>query len=83
MYSTNVYVSILLRTTETHQVQFFIEAVDVKYYQNGTVSAGNDVMLNLPRSVVVASHDDQNKGIFLTTSSDKVTVIAQSLSAHI
>ena len=52
------------------------------YYYNGTVSADNEVILNLPLSIVVSSINDQNKGIYLTTSSDSVTVIGQNLRSH-
>ena len=40
------------------------------------------VILNLPRSVQVTSQHDQDKGIYLTTSSRKVTVIGQSVRRH-
>ena len=78
----DVNVSILLTTTETRQVQYSIEAMGVNYFHTGIVSAGNDVMLNLPASVEVTNHEDQDKGIYLTTNSDKVTVIGQSLEVH-
>ena len=34
--------------------------------------------MNLSESVIVSSYNDQNKGIYVKTSSDKVTVIGQS-----
>ena len=81
--------SILLTTTETDPVEYSIETVRVNYYVNetvpagtvsvGTVSAGNDVILNLSTTLEVASDNDQHNGIYLTTSSNKVTVIGQSL----
>ena len=80
-FDTYVNVSILLTTTETHQVQYSIEALGENYH-SGNVSAGNDVVLNLTTTIEVASPDDQNKGIYLTTNSDKVTVIGQSLGVH-
>ena len=43
-----------------------------KYYSN-------EVMLNLSSSIGVSSHNDQDKGIYLTTSSDNVTVIGQNI----
>ena len=74
---STAYISVLLITTEIHPVTYSIEAPGVGYYHKGIVSAGNEVILNLPSSVEV-SHD-QNKGIYLTTSSDNVTVIGQNL----
>ena len=66
-------------STETCPVQYSIEAPAVSYYHNGTISTGSRVILNLPRSAQVTSQLDQNKGIYLTTSSHKVTVIVQSV----
>ena len=78
-YANNNDVSILLTTNETQPVQYSVEAPGVGYYYIGTVSADNEVILNLPLSVVVSSIYDQNKGIYLITSSDSVTVIGQNL----
>ena len=75
-------VSVLLTTTETYPVQYSIKVPGMDYYNNGILSAGNDVIINLPISVEVGSHNDQDKGIYLTTSSGKVTVIGQSLNDH-
>ena len=72
-------ISLLLTTTETQPVQYFVEAPGVGYYYNGTVSVDNEVILNLPSSVEVSSIYDQNKGVYLTTSSDSITVIGQNL----
>ena len=75
-------ISILLITNETHPVQYYIEAPGVGYYRNGTVSVGDEVILNLPRSIQVSSVYHQNNGIYLTTSSDNVTVIGQNLYTY-
>ena len=72
-------ISILLIITEVHPVSYSIEAPGVGYYHKGIISAGNEVILNLPSSVEVSSYHDQDKGIYLTTSSDNVTVIGQNL----
>ena len=75
-------VSILLTTTEVYPVIYFIEAPGVGYYHRGIISAGNEVMLNLSSSIAVSSHHDQDKGIYLATSSDNVAVIGQNLLLH-
>ena len=72
-------VSILLTTTEVYPVTYFIEAPGVGYYHRGIISAGNEVMLNLSSSIAVSSHNDQDKGIYLTTSSDNIAVIGQNI----
>ena len=75
-------VSILLTTTEAYPVTYFIEAPSVGYYHRGIISAGNEVIFNLSSNIGVLSHDDQDKGIYLTTSSDNVTVIGQNLKSN-
>ena len=72
-------ISILLITSETQPVQYFMEAPGVGYYRNGSISAGDEVILNLPSSIEVSSVYHQMHGIYLATSSDKVTVIGQNL----
>ena len=81
-YPDSAGISILLITSETQPVQYYIEAPGVGYYHNGTVSAGDEVILNLPSSIQVSTVYHQNNGIYLTTSSDKVTVIGQNLKSH-
>ena len=75
-------ISILLITTEVHPVLYSIEAPGVGYYHKGNISAGNEIILNLPSSVEVSSYHDQDKGIYLTIDSDNVTVIGQNLKRH-
>ena len=72
-------ISILLITSEAQPVQYYMEAPGIGYYRNGTITAGDEVILNLPSSIEVSSVYHQNNGIYLTTSSDKVTVIGQNL----
>ena len=72
--------SLILVSTETQPAYYSVEAPGVGYYKNGTILANDRVTVNLSRSVIVSSYNDQNKGIYLKTSSDKVTVIGQSAS---
>ena len=74
-------ISILLTTSDMQEVQYSIEAPGVGYYHNGTISPGDEVILNLPSSVEVLSYNDQDMGIYLIASSDKVTVIGQNLDS--
>ena len=71
-------ISVVLITGDAHQVTYSIEAPSVGYYHNGTLSASHEVILNLSSSVQVLSHDDRDKGIYLTASSENLTVIGQS-----
>ena len=70
-------------TTDSQPVSYFIEGPGISFHQNGTVSADNEARIQLPSTAEVTSIVEQNKGIYLKTSSDSVTVIGQSLhSAH-
>ena len=62
------------------QVQYSIEAPGVGYYHNGNISAGDEAILNLPHTIKVSSYTDQDKGIYLAASSDKITVIGQNMN---
>ena len=73
-------ISILLTTTETHQVQYFIEVPSINYYHTGFLSVSRRVILYLPRSLEATYYFDQEKGISLTANSDKVTVIGLHMS---
>ena len=74
-------ISVILTTYEEQEVQYSIEAPGVGYYHSGSISAGDEVTLNLSVNVEVLSHD-QHKGIYLTTTSDNVTVIGQNLDIY-
>ena len=76
-------VSILLRTTDTQPVDYFIEALDLGYYRHGTIPVGDEIILNLPSSIQVPSYyNEKSKGIYLAASSDKITVIGQNLRSY-
>ena len=72
-------VSILLMTSETYPIKFSIEIPGEDYYQNGTVSSNHEVVLNLSSTVQPILRSHQDKGIYLRTDSEKVTVIGQNL----
>ena len=71
--------SIIIATTELQPVFYFIEIPGIGYHYNGTVTANNEDIVDLPSSVEVLSHYDQNKGIYLKTSSDRATVIGKNV----
>ena len=72
------YPSIVLMTTEKHNVSYSIEAPGIGYYGSGIITADDEVVLHLPDDVVVSYFDDYNKGIYIRTSSRKVTVYGQA-----
>ena len=73
-------ISILLTTSDTQQVEYSIEAPCF----HETSSDVMQVICNDPANVEVmsSSHNFQNRGIYLTASSDKITVIGQSLETR-
>ena len=73
--------SLVLLTAESQPVSYFVDAPGVDDYHNGTFTAGDLTIVNLNNSVVVSSNVEEDKGIYLTTTSDRVTVIGQSSSA--
>ena len=77
----NENIPILLITTDTQPVEYSIEAPGVGYYNNGSITAGDENVLYLPISVEVSSLYHQDKGIYLKSSNDSVTVIGQSQSS--
>ena len=71
--------SILILTTDSQPVSYFIEAPGLGINRNGTLTADNEAIIHLPGTAEVTSHVEQNKGIYLKTSSDSVTVIGRNL----
>ena len=74
--------SLIITTSESQPVNYSIEAPGVGYYTSGSVTSDNEVIINLPDDLITSSHNDQDKGIHLMTSSDRVTVIGQNLRSH-
>ena len=72
--------SVILTTSQLQPVSYFLEAPGVGDYHNGTLTANNVVIVHLNNSVIASSHVEQDKGIYLTTDSDIVTVIGQIIS---
>ena len=65
---------------ESKPVSYSIEAPGIGFYHKGViVTSYHEVIINLPKSVVVSSHTDQDKGVYLNISSDKITVIGQNV----
>ncbi|XP_065917797.1 latrophilin-like protein LAT-2 isoform X3 [Dysidea avara] len=71
--------SVIISTLESQPVNYVIEAPGVGYNTSGNVTSDNEVIIILPTTLITSSRDDQDKGIHLMISSDKVTVIGQNL----
>ena len=70
--------SFVLTTTELQPVRYsmYIPRTGSRY--NGKITPNDSIILNLPSNMEVSSWSQTNYGIYLETSSDKVTVIGQN-----
>ena len=82
-YFNNFYgtPSIVLINSEPYPVLYKIEVPELGF-TDGRVTPESTLVINLPPTVVVYSRSDQNKGIYLKVSSDKMTVIGQDVRIH-
>ena len=70
--------SFVLTTTDLQPVDYSIYIPRHNYRNSGKVTSINSVTLNLPYDMEVSSYSQIDYGIYLETSSDKVTVIGQN-----
>jgi len=66
-------------TTETQPVSYIIEVPGIGFYQNGTFVSGTEVVINFSHEIIISIDTNSTKGIYVRTSSYKVTVIGQNL----
>ena len=78
----SLHLSLLLTTTETQPVSYFIDIPRTGNHYNGTITANNSTVVDLPSSIEVTSYSQRDYGIYLETSSTKVTVIGRSYTSH-
>ena len=74
--------SILISTTELWPVSYSVSVYSTRNHYSGTVTANNSAVVYLSTSAQVTSYSHRNYGIYLETSSDKVTVIGRSYTSH-
>ena len=72
---------IVLINSESSPVLYSIE-ISAVAYKNGRVMPESTLVIDLPTSVVVTSRSDQNKGIYVKVSSDKMNVISQNVRSQ-
>ena len=75
-------ISVVLTTTELQPVNYYLQIPSTGNRYSGTITANDSDVVNLPSSVQVSSYSHQDYGIYLETSSDKVTVIGRSYTSH-
>ena len=79
---SNLDMSLLLTTTELWPVSYSVYVRSTGSRYSGTVTANNSVVVYLPTSSQVTSDSHRDYGIYLETSSNKVTVIGRSYRSH-
>ena len=70
--------SVFLLTTKTEPVFYYAEAPAINFYKNGTFTKDKVALIQFPLNIEVSSLAHQSHGIFIHTSSDKVTLIGQT-----
>ena len=71
-----------MTTTELQPVSYLIQVPRTRNYYHGTVTANNSIVVSLPSGLETSSDSHRDYGIYLKTSSNKVTVIGQSYRSH-
>ena len=71
-------VSVILTSIGSQSVHYSIQAPGLGYSYNGTIIPNAQSIITLPSNIQVSSNDE-NKGIFLSTSIEQVTVVGQML----
>ena len=59
-------------------MNYLVEAPKIDFYQTGIIKANDELLISLSNDVEVKSHHDQDKGVYLETSSNRVTVFGQN-----
>ena len=76
----NTNPSIVITSYDSRLVSYIIEAPGIHFYHNGTVASDERVAVGISTRLLVSqSGVNINKGIYVKTSSDKVTVVGQNV----
>ena len=73
--------SLVLVSHDPQPVSYSISAPGVRYHYSRTIPAYGKDIVYLPNSLIATPNDVQNKGIFVSISSDNVNVIGQSIGS--
>ena len=82
LHGANLDLSILISTTELWPVSYSVYFRHTGNHYSGTVTANNSTVVYLPTSAQVTSYNQYYHGIYVETSSIKVTVIGRSYTSH-
>ena len=74
----NSTLKLVITTTETQQVFFSVSAPGINFQDSGSIMPSGWKAIEIPHAAEVASINQQNSGIYLTTTSDNVNVFGEN-----
>ena len=70
--------SITVINSDSQPVNYLVEAPKIGLYQTGIIKANDELIISFSNDVEVKSHHDQDKGLYLETSGNKIAVFGQN-----
>jgi len=74
----NADLKLILLNTNTEQASFTVAIPGIEFIKSDTIPANEQKIVDIPSDAEILSYDDENKGIYLTTS-DCVIAIGQNI----
>ena len=72
------HLSITIINSDLQPVNYLVEAPRISLYQTGIIKANDELIISFSNDVEVKSHHDQDKGLYLETSGNKIAVFGQN-----
>ena len=72
------HLSITIINSDSQPVNYLVEVPKVGLYQTGIIKANDELIISFSNDVEVKSHHDQDKGLYLETSGNRITVFGQN-----
>ena len=70
--------SIIVVNSDTQTVNYLVEAPKIGLYKTGIIKPNDELIIKLSNNIEVSSRNDQDNGVYLETSSNRVTVFGQN-----
>ena len=78
-YRQTPELSIIMTSADTNSAAYRIEIPGLRFSSRGTIASNARATVSIPSSAAVSSHYHQDKGIYVTINSPKVTVVGQNI----
>ena len=72
------HLSITVINSDSQPVNYLVEAPKIGLYQTGIIKANDELIISFSNDVEVKSHHDQDKGLYLETSGNRIAVFGQN-----